>query len=177
MVEVAHNGIEGIENDPFNRSPDKFLSGVDRPLVSNIIFTYTVPAAPWAANKVLKQVLKDWTMGVLFTYASGTPIAVPAATTLLATQTFETSSFLNRVPGQPLFLQDLNCHCFDPTKTLTLNPAAWVSPAPGTWGNSPAYYNDYRSQRHPTENFNVGRTFKIRETDELKRSGGVREHL
>ena len=23
-------------------------------------------------------------------------------------------TFYNRVPGQPLFTQDLNCHCFDP---------------------------------------------------------------
>ena len=78
---------------------------------------------------------------------------------------------MNRVPGQALFLQDLNCHCFDPTKTLVLNPAAWVSPAPGTWGTSPAYYNDFRYERHPTENFNVGRTFRIRESMSLSVRG------
>ena len=48
-----------------------------------------------------------------------------------------------------------------------LNQAAWASPAPGAWGTSPAYYSDYRSQRHPTENFNVGRTFRIREAMSL----------
>jgi hypothetical protein len=74
---------------------------------------------------------------------------------------------MNRVPGVPLFLQDLNCHCFDAAKTLVLNPAAWVNSAPGTYSSSPAYYNDYRFQRHPTENFNVGRTFRIREAMSL----------
>ena len=83
------------------------------------------------------------------------------------TETFQTTSFLNRVPGQPLFLQDLNCHCFNPTQTLVLNPAAWAPPASGTWGTSAAYYNDYRAQRHPTENYNFGRTFQIREAMSL----------
>jgi len=162
------DGVEGDQNDPFNRGQDKYISGLDRPLVSNITFTYAVPAAPWVSNKVLKYVLRDWTMGALLTYASGTPILVPSASAnLLSTETFETNSYLDRVPGQPLFLQNLNCHCFDPTKTLVLNPAAWALPPAGTWGTSPAYYNDYRSQRHPTENFNFGRTFSIREAMSL----------
>jgi hypothetical protein len=162
------NGIEADQNDPFNRGQDKYISGLDRPLVSNINFTYTVPVAPWTNNKILKYVLSGWQMGGLFTYASGTPILVPnASANLLSTETFETNSYLDRVPGQPLFLQNLNCHCFDPTKTLVLNPAAWALPAAGTWGTSPAYYNDYRTQRHPTENFNVGRTFRIREAMSL----------
>ena len=38
---------------------------------------------------------------------------------------------MDRVPGQPLFLQDPNCHCFDPSKTFVLNPAAWVNPPAG----------------------------------------------
>ena len=153
-----------MENDVFNRSQNKYLSSLDRPLVSNININYTVPAPSFTQNKILRYVLSGWQTGALLTYASGTPILVPASTNQLNTDTFHTASFLNRVPGQPLFLQDLNCHCFDPTKTLVLNPAAWASPAPGTWGTSAAYYNDYRTQRHPTENFNVGRTFRIRES-------------
>ena len=165
---TLQNGVEGFQNDPFNRSQDKYLSSLDRPLVSNINFTYVVPVAPWTNNKILKYALSGWQMGALLTYASGTPILVPSASAnLLSTETFETNSYLNRVPGQPLFLQDLNCHCFDPTKTFVLNPAAWALPAGGTWGTSPAYYNDYRSQRHPTENFNFGRTFTIREAMSL----------
>ena len=168
------NGIESagfpgtpVENDVFNRGQNRYLSGLDRPLVSNINVTYTVPEAGWTGNKILKYVLSGWQTGALLTYASGTPILVPASANLLNTETFQTSSFLNRVAGQPLFLQDLNCHCFDPTKTLVLNAAAWSNPAPGTWGTSAAYYNDYRAQRHPTENFNFGRTFQIREAMSL----------
>jgi hypothetical protein len=165
---TLQNGIEGGENDPFNRAQDKYISGSDRPLVSNINATYTVPVAPWTNNKILKSVLRDWNVGGLFTYASGTPIAVPGASAnLLSTETFETASFLNEVPGQSPFLTNLNCHCFDPTKTFVLNPAAWSLPAPGTWGNSAEYYNNYRTQRHPTENFNFGRTFRIRESMSL----------
>ncbi|MBZ5677834.1 MAG: TonB-dependent receptor [Acidobacteriia bacterium] len=159
------NGIEANQNDIFNRGTNKYLSGLDRPLVSNININYTVPAASWAGNKILKYVLADWTTGALLTYASGTPILVPASTNSLNTSYFlPTASYLNRKPGVPLFLQDLNCHCFDPTKTLVLNSAAWENSAPGTYSSSPAYYNDYRTQRHPTENFNVGRTFRIRES-------------
>jgi hypothetical protein len=157
-------GIEGQMNDIFNRDTNKFLSGSDRPLVSNINISYTVPVAPWTGNKLLKYVLSDWQMGALLTYSSGTPIVVPGSTNQLSSQTFSTASYLNRKPGVPLFLQDLNCHCFDPTTTLVLNKDAWEAPPGGTYGTSPAYYNDFRGQRRPVENFNVGRTFRIRES-------------
>jgi hypothetical protein len=159
---VGPFGVAGQENDVFNRSQNKYISAYSRPLVSNINFSYTVPV-PVFGSKIVKTLLRDWQMGALLTYASGMPIPVPSSQNLLATQLFQTSTFMNRVPGQPLFTQDLNCHCFDPTKTLVLNPAAWSDPAPGTWGTSTAFYNDYRYQRHPVENFNVGRTFQIRE--------------
>src|SRR5262249_3438514 len=113
------NGIEGQENDIFNRSTNKFISSLDRPLVSNITVNYTAPAPSWTSNKILKYVLSGWQTGALFTYSSGTPILVPTSTNNLNTSYFlPTASYQNRVPGVPLFLQDLNCHCFDPTKTL-----------------------------------------------------------
>ena len=58
--------------------------------------------------------------------------------------------------GQPLFLKDLNCHCFDPSKELVLNPAPGPSPRRDEWGTSAAYYNDYRSFRRPSEQFSLG---------------------
>jgi hypothetical protein len=80
----------------------------------------------------------------------------------LATLLFR-GTFANRVAGQPLFSQDLNCHCFDPNKDFVLNPSAWSQPAAGQWGTSAAYYNDYRYQRRPSENMAFGRTFRVKE--------------
>jgi Carboxypeptidase regulatory-like domain/TonB dependent receptor len=157
------NGIEGQENNVFDRGQNTYLSEYDRPFVTNINVSYTVPAPRWANSKILKYVLSDWQIGALATYASGALIQVPNAVNLLSTELFQTSSYMDRVPGVPLFLQNLNCHCFDPTKTLVLNAAAWADAAPGTWGTSPAYYDDYRAERHPVENFSAGRTFRIRE--------------
>jgi len=71
---------------------------------------------------------------------------------------------MNRVAGEPLFLKDLNCHCFDPYKDLVLNPKAWQDAPAGQWGVSAAYYNDYRQQRRPDEQLSLGRTFRIRES-------------
>ena len=68
-----------------------------------------------------------------------------------------------RVPDQPLFLQDLNCHCFDPAQTVVLNRAAWTDPVPGTFTPSAMYYNDYRFQRRPRETFSLGRSFQLTE--------------
>jgi hypothetical protein len=157
------NGIEGNENNVFDRGQNKYLSEYDRPFVSNINISYTVPPPRWTSSRILKYVLSGWQTGALATYASGAPILVPSAANLLSTELFQTSSYLDRVPGVPLFLKNLNCHCFDPTKSLVLNAAAWTDPSPGTWGTSPAYYSDYRGERHPTENFSAGRTFRIRE--------------
>jgi len=73
-----------------------------------------------------------------------------------------TGTFDIRVPGQPLYLKGLNCHCIDPNKDLVLNPAAWVEPGPGQFGGQ-AYYGDYRYQRRPTESLSLGRAFRVRE--------------
>ncbi|HEY6347744.1 MAG TPA: hypothetical protein VIY49_40140 [Bryobacteraceae bacterium] len=44
-----------------------------------------------------------------------------------------------------------------------LNPAAWTNPSAGQFGNSAAYFSDFRTQRRPTENANLGRTWRIKE--------------
>jgi hypothetical protein len=99
-------------------------------------------------------------------YSSGLPIKAPAAQNQLANLLFR-GTYANRVPGEPLFTADLNCHCFDPGKTFVLNPKAWSDPLPGQWGTSSAFYGDYRYQRRPVENLGIGRIFRIRERASL----------
>jgi hypothetical protein len=108
----------------------------------------------------VSYVTRDWTYGAFLQYASGVPIEVPTANNNLASQVFE-PTFANRVPGQPLYTVNLNCHCYDPQTNFVLNPAAWTNPPAGQFGGSPAYYSDYRAQRRPVENMNLGRTWRI----------------
>lgn len=156
-------------NDVFNRANNKYLSGFDQPQIFNISANYTVPIFRFGKNmssKVLSWGVRDWTLGVFVNYSSGLPIQSPAAQNQLATLLFR-GTFANRVSGQPLFTQDLNCHCFDPNKEFVLNPAAWSQPAAGQWGTSTAYYTDYRFQRRPVENMAFGRTFRVKERANL----------
>ena len=76
-------------------------------------------------------------------------------------------AFLDRVPGQPLFLVNPNSN-FDPTSQLVLNPKAWVEPPYGTFGESAAYFNDFRWQRQPAEGMALARTFRIKERMSLQ---------
>jgi hypothetical protein len=160
-AQEQQQGVEfGSVNDVFNRAQNKTLSGFSRPLVSTISVNYRTPA--WESNRILRSAVRDWMIGSILTYASGVPILAPTSTNNLNTLLFR-STFYNRVPGVNPFLQDLNCHCIDPTTALVLNPAAWTNPADGQWGTSAPYYSDYRYQRRPSESMSVGRVFQIKE--------------
>jgi hypothetical protein len=150
----------GTVNDVFNRSENKTISGFSRPLVSVISINYRVPAMK--GNRIVSLAVRDWAFGTLLQYASGLPILAPTSTNNLSTLLFR-STYYNRVPGVPLFLKDLNCHCIDPTKDLVLNPAGWSNPTDGQWGSAAPYYNDYRYQRRPSESFSLGRVFAFKE--------------
>jgi len=165
-----------IINDAFNRRNQKDLSVFDQPLQFVFSGSYTTPkwSAGSAGMRALSWIARDWQIGALLRYASGLPISSPASTNSLATYLFQTgaggnqSTLFNRVPGVPLFTQDLNCHCFDPNTTFVLNPAAWSNPGPGQWGTAAAYYSDFRYQRRPVENISLGRAFRIKERASLQ---------
>jgi hypothetical protein len=136
--------------DVQNRGLAKALGTLDQPLVTRAGFTYTLPK--WGL-KAVSFAVRDWFLNGFVYHASGIPLSPPAANTagypgVLSSGTINNLTFQAgattlpafvgnaqvRVPGQPLFLQDLNCHCFDPNTTIVLNPAAWANPAPGQYG-------------------------------------------
>src|SRR5204863_2606711 len=118
----------------------KYLSVYDQPFQFVFAGSCTTPKfkGDGMAMKALSWGARDWQIGTVLRYASGVPILVPQATTSLATYLFQ-PTVMNRVPGEPLFTQDLNCHCFDPNTTFVLNPKAWVNPPLGLFGTSAAY--------------------------------------
>jgi hypothetical protein len=166
-------------NDVFNRPQNRYISGLDQPLLLVVAGNYTTPKLSGhgvLGNKALSWVARDWQIGSVLRYGSGLPILSPIATNGLATLLFRGTgatggtggTFMNRVAGQPLFTQDLNCHCFDPNTTFVLNPAAWANPAPGQWGTSAGYYTNYRYQRRPGESLSLARNFRIKERSNLQ---------
>ncbi len=167
---------QSIVNNPYNVDVNKTISSASQPLILTAGITYRVPGM--GSNKLVRNLTRDWTIGSMLKYASGTPILAPMAQNNLnlllfggssgtqsgtTTASYTAGTFMNRVPGQPLFLKDLNSGNVDPNKEFVLNPNAWSNPAAGTFGTAAAYYNDYRFQRHPAEQIGIGRLFRIRE--------------
>lgn len=153
----------------------KNLQATDQPFLFNIAAVYTTPKAQFLDKwKAASWLARDWEVGVSATYGSGALLTPPNVTTI---NNLGTSQML-RVPGQPLYNKDLNCHCINPWTDQVLNPNAWTNPtatgAPdytknnaggsvnGVFGTN-TFYNDFRGPRHPVENFNVGRNFRIKE--------------
>ncbi len=161
-------------NDIFNRASNKSISSLSRPLQLVISGSYTTPktGGDGMAFKVLSQVVRDWQLGAVLKYQSGSVIQDPNSPNNLFSVLQRTNFFYafntpaNRVAGVPLFAlpngaTDPNCNCFDPNKVLLTNPAAFVSAAPGQFGSSSAFFTDYRWMRQPSEALSFARNFRM----------------
>src|SRR5205823_5468074 len=121
----SQDGTSGPINDALNRQNQKHISQFSQPLVFVLAFNYEIPGI--GNSRWSKALLSGWTFNGVLRYASGLPIQVPTSNNNLSNLFFQ-STFQNRVPGQPLFTKDLNCHCIDPNKDFVLNSAAWQDP-------------------------------------------------
>jgi hypothetical protein len=159
-------------NDVFNRPAQKGLDGMSQPFAFVTNFNYTVPKLTFGGgkffgkltgNRWLREALSGWTISGILRYASGALIAVPSSSNALSSLLFR-GTRMNRVPDQPLYTVDLNCHsCYDPRKDFVLNPKAWSDAPAGQFGYSAAYFNDYRDIRHPDEQLSLGRNFRVKD--------------
>jgi hypothetical protein len=159
-------------NDVFNVALDKQISGFSIPQELVIAYNYTTPRLG-NINKFASFAFRDWNYSGVLRYQSGALLQTPpSANNLLSNLQRGPANnpalwgggytFLDRVPGAPLFIVNPNSH-FDPTTQLVLNPAAWVEPPFGTFGASAPYFNDFRWQRQPAESMAFGRTFHMKE--------------
>ena len=170
--------------DIFNRSVGKILSSNDQPQQIRINFEYQVPKfnpqTPIVGNKWVSNVVSGWGLAAVLRYYSAPNLGRPASA---GTQPI--SRWLQRGPGSaqlktnadgsymnpwsidwydnsgkhrtdPL---DINCHCFDPEKTVIFNPAVWESVPNGQWAADMSQLAFFRSQRIPAESANLSRNF------------------
>ncbi len=151
--------LVGIRPNLFVPS-DKSLETTDQPFLFNTNIVYTTQRYDLLKNKLVSLVTRDWAIGAFLQYGSGLPLTPPAATNT----NYIGGSEQYRVPGQPLFIKDLNCGCINPYSDVVLNPNAWANPANGAFGPATGtLYGDFRQARRPQENINLGRTFRFRE--------------
>ncbi len=151
--------LVGIRPNLFVPS-DKSLETTDQPFLFNANIVYTTQRYELIKNRILSLVTRDWAVGAFLQYGSGLPLTPPADTN----QNYIGGSEQFRVPGQPLYLKDLNCGCINPYTDVVLNPNAWANPAHGAFGPATGtLYGDFRQARRPQENINLGRTFRFRE--------------
>ena len=175
--------------DIFNRQLGRNLTNLDRPHQFRMTAEYQVPSLSNSgirvlSNRVVSYVLGNWGIGWYLQYQSAGVLNRPSNQ-----GTVPLSNFLGRGPGsaqlklgpdgQPMNPWsvnwvdysgavrtdpiDINCHCFDPTKTIVLNPLAWESIPNGQWANNFSAIRYFRGIRQPQENLNVSRNFRFGE--------------
>jgi len=173
--------------DVFNRKLGKNLGAFDAPSSLRLTIQYQIPQTkdldvPVLSNKLVSYIVSDWGIGWWSTYQSAALVGRPSSTS-----TTPISQFLGRGPGSAQLKTnafgdymnpwsvdwtdydgkhhtdpiDVNCHCFDPTKTVVLNPAAWTNIPDGQWGAQQASLRFYRGIRFPQENANLSRNFRL----------------
>jgi hypothetical protein len=176
--------------DIFNRGNGKNIAGTDLPSQFRLNVQYQVPqlrttGIPLLSNNIVSHVLSGWGLGAYANYQSAPLVARPSSN-----GTVPISQFLGRGPGSaqlkidpatgkqmnpwsvnwvdysgtrhtdPL---DINCHCFDATKTAVFNPNAWENVPNGQWAADQSSIRWYRGIRIPQENANFSRNFRIKE--------------
>ena len=155
-------------------SSSKTFQSTDQPFLLNANVTYTTPKAAFLTHFLnsawqnrANWLTEDWQLGTFLQYGSGFLLTPPSATTVNNLTLANGATNFQIPTGQPFFTKDLNCHCINSYIDQVLNPAAWTNPATGTWGNN-ALYGNFRTERRPQENLNVGRNFRIKESMNLQ---------
>ena len=170
--------------DPFNRSLGKNISANDLPHAFRLTTQYEVPThlrsdLPVLRNKVVAYALSGWSTGWTLSYQSAPLVGLPTSNGAVPI-----SNFLGYGPGPAQLVPgmspwsvdwtdysgthhtdplDINCHCFDPTKTQVLNPAAFTNVPNGQFAANESSIRSFRGFRRPDESANFGRNFRIKE--------------
>jgi hypothetical protein len=152
---IANNTSTNV----YAKNTEKAISTSDRPHVLSIATIYDLPfgkgkhfGGNW--NPAVNTVLGNWRVSGVQHYQSGTPFGVSAGQNLYGAGAARPSY----VPGQALYNPAFNSK--DPTSRY-LNPAAFVQPANGVFGNVPSVIPSLRQPIQLGEDVAVSKDFNL----------------
>jgi hypothetical protein len=139
-------------------------------------YTYELPIGKGkkflAGNNVFANyVFGGWGISGIQTYAAGTPLGFVTNGRLATTGDGLALSQPGLRPDVVLGIsptKHLSCHGFDPATDVFLNRAAFIDPAPFTFGNAPRLSSNARSCAASNENVSVMKWTPITEKVRLR---------
>ncbi|MDQ6707132.1 MAG: TonB-dependent receptor, partial [Acidobacteriota bacterium] len=147
----------------YAQNTEKDISTSDRPHVFSAATIYDLPfgkgkpiGSNW--NPVAMAVLGNWRASGVQHYQSGTPFGVSSGQNLFGAG----NARANYVSGQPFLNPNFNPK--DPTSRY-LNPAAFVQPANGVFGNVPAVIPNLRQPIQLSEDVAISKDFPFGKTE------------
>lgn len=155
--------------DVYNLDSEYGLSVNDQPHRLNLTGAFELPFGAgrrWLNDGgVPTAIFGGWSLSAVATYASGYPISISQSNN--NSNLFGSGQRPNVVPGVDPFLNgdyDPSCGCL-----RWLNPAAWTSAAPFTFGNAPRTDDNVRTPMKKNLDFALQKTQKIGGTNLMVR--------
>jgi hypothetical protein len=180
----AQNALfaRSFQQDFYDNGSERSVTSSDIPHVLALSYTYELPIGPSKRflnrGGVVGKITGGWQVSAIHLYQSGRPLfmeyqAFGANNPFRANDGF--SFRPNRVAGVPVINPDYDRSCSGPLLgngrracQFYINPAAFVAPAPGEFGNAPKLFDDLRSQPYFNEDISISKRTSIGERFVLK---------
>lgn len=171
--------------DVFNRNyGNKDIDSFNLPWRVRVNFEYQLPSKlPLLSNRFISNALGGWGVAMTLSYQAAAYIGRPASGATAPISQWlggrgpggaqlkrnSDGSYMNpwavnwvdsngKTHAEPL---DINCHCFDPEKTLVLNPTVWEAVPDAKWAADAQRLPFFRGVRLPQESANLSRNFRF----------------
>jgi hypothetical protein len=176
----AQNAIfaRSFQQDYYDNRGERSVTSSDIPHVLALSYTYELPIGPGKklVNKggAVGKIAGGWQVSAIHLYQSGRPLyleyqAFGANNPFRANDGF--SFRPNVVPGAPLVNPAYDRRCAGPLPAAAgrqscqfyINPAAFVTPPAGEFGNAPKFFSNLRAQPYYNEDISISKRTTITE--------------
>jgi carboxypeptidase family protein len=167
-----------FQQDFYDNRSERSVTSSDIPHVLALSYTYELPIGPGKplVNKkgAVGKIVGGWQVSSIHLYQSGRPLFLEYQA-FGANNPFRSNdgfSFRpNVVPGVPLVNPDYDRSCAGPLPATALrqpcqfyiNPAAFVAPPAGEFGNAPKFFSNLRAQSYYNEDVSISKRTAISE--------------